>query len=155
MLQQQEELEQYEGEFRIEKGFTKLELIRDWCVTNPQKPKGVDHIVYTVIGHDREGKFEIFRRYSDFHSLRELFVDRWSGLYVPPIPSKKTVGKMKDEFVSERCFLLNLFIRQVARCPYLVESEEFNIFVRPQSTNIKRELSFLARMSSEQHLVRI
>ena len=65
------------------------------------------------------------------------------------------MGKMKNEFVSERCFLLNLFIRQVARCPYLVESEEFNIFVRPQSSNIKRELSFLARMSSEQHLVRI
>ena len=91
----------------------------------------MDHIVYTVVGYDREGKFEIFRRYSDFHCLRELFVDRWAGLYVPPIPSKQTVGKMKNEFVSERCFLLNLFIRQVARCPYLVESEEFNIFVRP------------------------
>jgi len=38
MLRQQEQLEQYEGEFRIEKGFTKLELIKDWCVCNPQKP---------------------------------------------------------------------------------------------------------------------
>jgi len=74
---------------------------------------------------------------------------------VPPIPSKRTVGKMKIEFVQERCFLLNLFIRQVARCPYLVESEEFAIFVRPQSQNIKRELSFLARISPEQHLCRI
>ena len=30
-----DQLEQYEGEFRIEKGFTKLELIKDWCVCNP------------------------------------------------------------------------------------------------------------------------
>ena len=43
----------------------------------------------------------------------------------------------------------------MARCPYLVESEEFAIFVKPQSSNIKRELSYLARISPEQHLNRI
>ena len=53
MLAQSQELEQYEGEFRIEKGFIGIEHIREWCVTNPQKPKGMDHIVYTVIGYDR------------------------------------------------------------------------------------------------------
>ena len=37
----------------------------------------------------------------------------------------------------------------------MVESEEFSIFVRPQSTNIKRELSYLARISPENHLRRI
>jgi len=131
LLQQQEQYEQYEGEFRIEKGFTRLEHIRDWCVCNPQKPKGADHVVYTVMGSDRQGKFEIFRRYSDFYALRELFCDRWAGLYIPPIPNKKSVGNTKAEFVNERCFLLNLFIRQVARCVYLSESEEFQIFVRP------------------------
>ena len=68
-------------------------------------------MVYTVLGFDRQGKFEIFRRYSDFFQLRELFVDRWPGLYIPPIPSKRTVGNTKAEFVNERCFLLNLFIR--------------------------------------------
>ena len=104
-------------------------------------PKNSNHVVYTVFGFDRQGKFEIFRRYSEFFQLRELFADRWPGLYIPPIPQKRTVGNTKAEFVNERCFLLNLFIRQVARCPYLIESEEFNIFVRPQSANIKRELS--------------
>lgn len=107
------------------------------------------------MGSDRQGKFEIFRRYSDFFALRELFNDRLAGLYIPPIPSKRTVGNTKAEFINERCFLLNLFIRQVARCPYLVESEEFQIFVRPQSANIKRELSLLARISPENHLTRI
>ena len=132
-----------------------MELIQDWCVCNPQKPKNTDHVVYTVFGMDRQGRFEICRRYSDFYTLRELFSDRWPGLYIPPIPSKRTVGNTKSEFVAERCFLLNLFIRQVARCPYLIESEEFNIFVRPQSLNIKREMSYLARLSPENHLTRI
>lgn len=67
--------------------------------------------MYTVMGCDSTGKFEIFRRYSDFWTLRELFLDRWAGLYIPPIPSKRTVGNTKTEFISERCFLLNLFIR--------------------------------------------
>ena len=155
LLNNMDQFDQYNGEFRIEKGFVKLELIQDWCVCNPQKPKSSDHVVYTVFGVDRQGRFEIFRRYSDFYELRALFSDRWPGLYIPPIPSKRTVGNTKSEFVAERCFLLNLFIRQVARCPYLIESEEFNIFVRPQSTNIKREMSFLARLSPENHLTRI
>ena len=37
----------------------------------------------------------------------------------------------------------------------MIESEEFNIFVRPQSINIKREMSLLARLSPENHLTRI
>ena len=68
-------------------------------------------MVFTVIGQDRQGRFEIFRRYSDFFALHELFTDRWAGLYIPPIPVKKTMGNNKPEFVEERCFLLNLFIR--------------------------------------------
>lgn len=48
-----EQYDQYQGEFRIEKGFVKLEQIQDWCVCNPQKPKGADHVMYTVFGMDR------------------------------------------------------------------------------------------------------
>jgi hypothetical protein len=59
------------------------------------------------------------------------------------------------EFIEERCFLLNMFIRQTARCPYLVESEEFYIFVRPTQSNLQREMSLLPRLSPENHLQRI
>ena len=67
--------------------------------------------MYTVFGMDRQGRFEIFRRYSDFWTLREVFVDRWPGLYIPPIPNKRMMGNSKSQFINERCFLLNLFIR--------------------------------------------
>lgn len=86
------QFDQYQGEFRIEKGFMSLERIRDWSVCNPTMPKSQDHVVYTVFGWDRQGRFEIFRRFSEFYQLRELFTDRWPGLYIPPIPSKKLVG---------------------------------------------------------------
>lgn len=75
-------------------------------------------------------------------------------MYIPPIPPKKTVGNMKSTLVEERCFALNLFIRQVSRCLYLHESEEFEIFTRPSQVNIKRELSLLPRLSPENLLNR-
>ena len=55
-------------------------------------PKGADYILYRVNGIDREGKFEIWRRYSDFEVLRQTLVERFPGLYVPPIPKKKVIG---------------------------------------------------------------
>jgi hypothetical protein len=100
-------------------------------VSEPQKSKGGDHILYVVRGVDFQGRFEILRRFSDFWALRTSFVDRFPGLYIPPLPGKQKLGNKKAEFVDERCFLLNMFIRQLARCPYLAESQEFFIFVRP------------------------
>ena len=146
---------QMQGEFKIERGFAGMDRAQMFSVCNPQKAKGGDYIQYTVFGFDKLGKFEIFRRYSDFAVLRELFVERWPGLYIPPLPGKRKVGNTKVEFVEERCFLLNMFIRQLARCPYLAESEEFYIFVRPSQVNLQRELALLPRLAPEAHLHRI
>jgi hypothetical protein len=43
------------------------------------------------MGVDSEGPFEIFRRYKEFYLLRNSFVERFPGLYIPPLPPKKTV----------------------------------------------------------------
>ena len=144
-----------DGEFKIERGFMTLDQVAIWSVINPKKSSKGDHIVYTVMGYDRQGKIEIERRFSEFEVLRQAFTERWPGLYVPPIPVKKALGNKNMEFITERCFLLNLFIKQAARCPYLLESEEFSIFIRPNYANMKREISLLPRLSPEDHLTRI
>lgn len=118
-------------------------------------PKGTDFIVYTCNGILMRTRFEIYRRYSDFATLRESLCERFPGLYVPPIPGKKVYGNTKNSFVEERCFLLNMFLKQLSRCPYLVESQEFEIFVRPKTNSLQRELSLLPRMSPENQLARI
>ena len=68
-------------------------------------------MVYVVRGSDQNGPFLILRRFSDFLALRTSFVDRFPGLYIPPLPGKKAIGNTKPAFVEERCFLLNMFIR--------------------------------------------
>lgn len=88
-----------------------MDRAQNFCVCNPEKHKKDDFISYTVLGVDRLGKFEIYRRYSDFWVLREIFVDRWPGLYIPPLPEKVTFGNKKNDFIEERSFLLNMFFR--------------------------------------------
>jgi hypothetical protein len=44
------------------------------------------HTSYCVKGVDKLGDFEVFRRYSEFHTLREILLSRWPGIYIPPIP---------------------------------------------------------------------
>jgi hypothetical protein len=54
-----------------------------------------DHIEYTVEGIDpasTKGAFTISRRFSDFYALRLCFINRFPGLYVPPIAKKKSIG---------------------------------------------------------------
>ena len=81
-----------DGEFKIERGFMTLDQVAIWSVINPKKSSQGDYIVYTVLGYDRQGKIDIERRYSDFEVLRTAFIDRWPGLYIPPIPHKKKIG---------------------------------------------------------------
>lgn len=89
------------------------------------------HTVYKIKGRDHLGEFEIFRRFKQFDLLRRTFTIRFLGLYVPPIPEKKAVGKTEAFFVEERMFYLNRFVEDLCHLPYLYESQEFAIFLRP------------------------
>jgi hypothetical protein len=73
--------------------------------------KNGDFVCYTVYGVLKRERFEIFRRYSDFDALRESLSERFPGMYIPPIPSKKAIGNKSSVFIEERCFMLNMFIK--------------------------------------------
>jgi len=47
--------------------------------------------MFSVIGKDKNGEFEVARRYSEFDQLRKLMIKRWPGCYIPPLPSKKAI----------------------------------------------------------------
>lgn len=49
--------------------------------------------MYTVKGKDQYGEFEVVRRYKEFNMLREVFKERFPGLYLPPMPPKKKIVK--------------------------------------------------------------
>ena len=93
------------------------------------------HVTYAVRGYDSVGRFEAFRRYSDFCVLRSYMRSKWLGLYIPGVPPKKvlvspTQGAMKPSAIESRRKLLHSFCTVVSQIDYLYRSEEFQVFIR-------------------------
>lgn len=64
----------------------------DIGVYDPTKKEGLTkYVVYCVKGIDKNGQYEVYRRYSDFLKLRNEMLSRWPGCYIPPIPPKQAI----------------------------------------------------------------
>jgi len=64
----------------------------DIGVYDPTKKDGfTKYVVYCVKGSDKNGEYEVYRRYSEFHKLRNEMLSRWPGAYIAPIPPKQAV----------------------------------------------------------------
>ena len=111
--------------------------------------EGNKHIVYTISGTDHHGPFQEQRRYKEVRLLRQVLVERFPAMYVPPIPPKKSMGNKDRAFIEDRCFFLNMFFKQMVRCPYLLESEEFALFLRPNNVTVTRALTYLPKLTSK------
>lgn len=55
----------------------------------PNNEKIPSYVTYLVSGKDPHGVFNIRRRFREFLVLRNKFVQRFIGMYIPPIPSKR------------------------------------------------------------------
>jgi sorting nexin-1/2 len=60
------------------------------------------HVAYQITGIDKNGVFQVSRRYNDFLLLREKITERWPGIYIPLLPEKKMVGNTDIGFVAKR-----------------------------------------------------
>jgi PX domain len=67
---------------------------------------------------------------------------------VPPIPPKKTMDNTDKKLIEERCQMLNLFVKSLVKCPYLYESEEFKLFIRPHIV-LEKALTLLPKLNGE------
>jgi len=61
-----------------------------------------------------------------------VLVNNWPGAYVPSIPGKQLVGNKDVKFILERRYFLERFLKQLSRTPFLINSEDFRIFTRPE-----------------------
>eukprot|EP00347_Sterkiella_histriomuscorum_P006955 403350798 len=92
------------------------------------------YVAYHIRGEDSLGQFDGQRRYNEFYQFRNILLIRWPGVYVPAIPPKKAVGNKDVKFIIERRYYLERYLKQLSQLPYLLNSEEFRIFVRPEFT---------------------
>ncbi|CAD8132566.1 unnamed protein product [Paramecium pentaurelia] len=89
-----------------------------------------NYVVYTLKGQDKDGQFEVIRRFNEFDCFRTTLQIRWPGCYVPPLPIKKPVGNMDQKFIDERMHYLNLFMNKLTTINHLWYSEETKLFIK-------------------------
>lgn len=97
-----------------------------------QKSTMTEFHLYPVMGRDSHGDIECQRRFSHFYDFRIMLLNRFPGLYVPPVPKKTATGKKDTAVLRERKYFLDLFLKECASLKYLAQSKELQIFLRPQ-----------------------
>lgn len=82
-----------------------------------------DYHEYPIRGKDSLGAIECMRRFSDFVTFHKCLMERFPGLYIPPIPPKAQ-DKKGAATLEERRHFLDLFLKECCSLPYLVASME-------------------------------
>ena len=103
-----------------------------------------------MTGADLQGTWEVKRRYNEFFLLHEALVKRWPGIVIPCVPPKQAMGNKDIAFLQERRFYLERFIKKVSRYDFIINSQEFQIFSRPQGLEVDKSLSKLPKLSNSQ-----
>lgn len=63
---------------------------------------------------------------------------RWPGVYIPCLPPKHIAGNSDLKIVSERVKYLTYFLNCIAKVKYLFMSDEFQLFLNSNSSDLKK-----------------
>jgi hypothetical protein len=118
---------------------------QSFSCTHPQNKSG--HIVYKCKGSDSQGIWEGDRRYNEFYKLQEKLEARWPGIPLPMLPPKKAIGNKDIKFINERRFYLERFLKKMSAYDFVLNSQEFIIFSRPNG-DIEKMLNAVPKCSS-------
>lgn len=119
----------------------------EFICNNPQNRGG--HIVYTCKGADEQGLWEGERRFNEFYKLHEKLIQAWPGVPIPCLPPKKAIGNKDLQFINERRFYLERFLKKISAFPFVINSQEFQVFARPQG-EIEKGFNALRRQTTKE-----
>lgn len=69
------------------------------------------------------------RRYREFDLLRTKLVEKFPGIWIPPLPRKKLVGNKSKDTVDLRIEQINRFCRLIGQNQILYEAQETGSFL--------------------------
>lgn len=125
--------------------------IQDFSVTDPVEKDG--HIKYTVKMKDAQGAWDGQRRYNEFYVLNEALKVRWPWCQIPILPPKIYTSGKDKKYLEERRYYLDRYIKKMAKYEYVLNSDEFKLFSRPQA-QVGKSLQGLQKMSIDAQIER-
>ena len=121
-------------------------------VSDPILIEGIkSYVQYKVTGE--LVKEPIYRRFSDFYSLREKLVERWPGIYIPNLPPKLTVGNLEKKVIEMRTRVINDFCHKISKFNFILDSDELQIFLI-RCNDVSKSINNLPKLNYEEILSR-
>ena len=121
-------------------------------VSDPILVEGITRYVQYKVTGDLL-KETIYRRFSDFYSLREKLVERWPGIYIPNLPPKVTVGNLEKKVIETRTRVINDFCHKTSKFKFILDSEELQIFLI-KSIDVSKVINNLPKLNYDEILFR-
>ena len=121
-------------------------------VSDPILVEGITRYVQYKVTLDLL-KETIYRRFSDFYSLREKLVERWPGIYIPNLPPKVTVGNLEKKVIETRTRVINDFCHKTSKFKFILDSEELQIFLI-KSIDVSKVINNLPKLNYDEILFR-
>ncbi|CAD8056206.1 unnamed protein product [Paramecium primaurelia] len=119
-------------------------------VNDPKIQSGINkYTIYSVRGMDKNGQFDVVRRFSDFRLIRQMLVHKWPGCYIPPLPPRKALGNMDQKFIDDRMHSLQEWMRTISQLKYFWYSEEFQSFIKVNG-DIEKALAQVPKLTYEE-----
>ncbi|CAK90193.1 unnamed protein product (macronuclear) [Paramecium tetraurelia] len=105
---------------------------------------------YTIKGSDKDGNFEVHRRFKDFVALRNLLAQQWPGCYVPSLPGKKLFNGNDPKTIHDRKKFLNAFCQKLSLLPHLFQTDAVSqVFLRSKDDKIYTKLESIKSQSTQ------
>ena len=121
-------------------------------VSDPILVEGIkSYVQYKVTGE--LVKEPIYRRFSDFYSLREKLVERWPGIYIPNLPPKLTMGNLEKKVIEMRTRVINDFCHKISKFKFILDSDELQIFLI-RCNDVSKSINNLPKLNYEDILNR-
>lgn len=93
------------------------------------------YVVYQIVGSDKNGPIDTYRRFNEFYKMRVALVKRFPGCFIPSIPDK-AISIVDDQIANKRQRYLRDFIRKMTNLPHLYHSEEFQALLRSKEKDL-------------------
>uniref|UniRef100_A0A914N6X4 Sorting nexin-13 n=1 Tax=Meloidogyne incognita TaxID=6306 RepID=A0A914N6X4_MELIC len=78
--------------------------------------------LYNVRFNKANASSNVIRRYSDFHSLHNIILQKFPNLNALSFPGKKTFNNLDRAFLEKRCYALNQYINYILQPTVLSEN---------------------------------
>lgn len=114
---------------------TSADALRIQVEGSEQRGSGLTrHTVYrvhmkTILRGYPRAEALVYRRFSDFAWLHDRLTSAYPGTVLPPLPEKRAMGRMEEEFVVERRAALERYLREAARHALLRTSHDLAAFL--------------------------